>query len=92
MEICIFGKTPKLNSYKAVSQFTKKRNILKGYLVHDTIQRLGCVVGCLNVKLGGKLVEILTFKIVVHLNKIAHRKKWTSRAGPCPKTLSLKSV
>ena len=51
MEICIIGKTRKIDSYKTVSQFTINNKILYIFLAHNTIKRLDCVVQCLNMKM-----------------------------------------
>ena len=48
-EICIFGKTPKINSHKTLSQFTQQPYEFKE-LVHNKIQRLNYVMGYFNVK------------------------------------------
>ena len=63
MEICIYGKMPKMNSYKTVSQFTKQLVRFSNYLVHNTIQRMNSVIGCFNVK----YVEIFVEKIYFQL-------------------------
>ena len=51
MEIWFLGKTPKINSYKTKSWFTKqplKNN--QNYLAQNTIKILNCVVNTFNLK------------------------------------------
>ena len=62
MEICIIRRTKKLMATKLlVNELWTV--IFEGFLSHDTIQRLNCVVGYLNMKMKGTSAEIIAFQL-----------------------------
>ena len=74
MDICIFGKTSKINSHKTVSKFTQQLLDCFKYLSQDKTQRLNCVMGYFKEPTIDILVDKLAYHFVVRLNERARRK------------------
>ena len=56
IEIYIFGKIPKIYSYKNISQFTKQtQGVFQNYLIHEIILRLNCAMGYFDAKIDKKI-------------------------------------
>ena len=66
MEICIFKKNNKINSYKTVCQFTKQPyNIFQILLADGTIQKLKRVIGYFKVKFDKIWLRQMTYNVLV---------------------------
>ena len=64
----MFGRTPKINSYKTVSQFTKEPWEKNKIFGPQDFQRLNRVIGCFNVIMVENWWRQLTYNFMVSSN------------------------